>query len=1010
MSHASRSTLALVVSMLTGCAPDADPDRDGPTVHAPVGEATAWTTAARAGWIRATQEAAGPRYAWRANASGPALVARSARGSFALDGLGLVLREPGGANGALRLTTVGVGRPGHVRALPRVEPTPEGAANMAVARRGTVVERWVHGPLGVEHVLDVLERPEGSGPLVVRVEAEGLRPVGDGADIAFVDGGVVRARYTDLWVTDASGHALEARMTAAPDAVRLEVEDARAIYPLTIDPLAGAEEALLEASGGANRGRLGAAVAIEENGTRALVGAPNDRSSGSRVEGSALVFAEVGGVWTEEAVLRASGPTSGGSFGWAVSLDRDGARALVGTPLDRPDAGTRTGTARVFLRTGATWAQEAILEPAGAEDFDGVGFAVAISQNGEWAVVGAPFHDPPRGMDAGAAFVFQRAGTTWTEQARLIGSTHSAGDYAGEDVAIDAEGTRIVVGAANDGTAAGVDAGSATVFVRTGAAWAEEAVLEPTAGADGDQFGFRLAIDDGGERIVVGAPSAEVAAPGGPAGAVRIYARTGTIWQEEALFEGGSRDDFFGASIGIDAGASRAVVGAPEADSAASPQAGIARLFVRDGTAWREEAPLFARDGEVRDWFGMAADLSGDGTTALVGVLRDPTGAGADAGTARVFGLADRLARGEACEDDAECASAYCVDGVCCDVACGGGETDDCQACAFEAGAEADGTCSALRMAFAATVVCRAAATPCDAAELCAPGDVACPADVLAPNGTVCRPATGLCDAPEICDGLGLECPPDAVRAAGVECRPALGPCDAAEVCDGVSAACPANELVPAGGATCRPTAGLCDAPERCDGASALCPEDRFMGAGVLCRQERDLCDAAEACTGLSPSCPEDLAQPAGVVCSPARCVAGRSIRTAICDGESVQCTAESGAPCAPYVCGAEACLDRCGRDDECVDGFRCEGGTCVERVGPAADMGPGGGGRSGCGCRVGSAGGPRWPLFGCLLGLATLLALRRRGARPTASRAAPRVAREPPDAARRSAEERGRP
>src|SRR5207247_44186 len=96
--------------------------------------------------------------------------------------------------------------------------------------------------------------------------------------------------------------------------------------------------------------------------------------------------------------------------------------------------------------------------------------------------------------------------------------------------------------------------------------------------------------------------------------------------------------------------------------------------------------------------------------------------------------LVEDLPDGQPCSLDASCDHGHCVDGVCCDVACGYGASDDCQACSGLAGnTSADGRCGPV----AAGRVCRASRGACDPAESCDGVDTgACVADAVAPQGT----------------------------------------------------------------------------------------------------------------------------------------------------------------------------------------------------------------------------------------------------------------------------------
>lgn len=189
------------------------------------------------------------------------------------------------------------------------------------------------------------------------------------------------------------------------------------------------------------------------------------------------------------------------------------------------------------------------------------------------------------------------------------------------------------------------------------------------------------------------------------------------------------------------------------------------------------------------------------------------------------YDAALRFTDGTVCEEDAQCGSGFCVDGVCCDTRCGDGRVD-CRACSVAAGAAADGVCG------------------------------------VASEGTLCREALGECDLPETCDGVGDRCPPDAVAGPDTECRASAGVCDAAEVCDGFAVDCPADASE-VNGTMCVDTAacgawcvdGACLAmPGFCDDGD-VCTADMCGEAGCehapiegCCRADLD-CDDGDPCT-----------------------------------------------------------------------------------------------------------------------------------------------------------------
>jgi hypothetical protein len=120
--------------------------------------------------------------------------------------------------------------------------------------------------------------------------------------------------------------------------------------------------------------------------------------------------------------------------------------------------------------------------------------------------------------------------------------------------------------------------------------------------------------------------------------------------------------------------------------------------------------------------------------------------------------VVEELPLGSACTQDAQCESGSCVDGVCCESACGGGVTNDCQACSVAAGGTADGTCAPVRAD--AAVVCRSSVVACDAAEVCDGTSFSCPADdpgASQPDLTCDKCQDSPCDVANYLAALGPE-------------------------------------------------------------------------------------------------------------------------------------------------------------------------------------------------------------------------------------------------------------
>ncbi len=400
--------------------------------------------------------------------------------------------------------------------------------------------------------------------------------------------------------------------------------DAGSAYVFNRSGTLWSQQQILNANDGATDDEFGSSVAL--SGVIALVGASFDDTPAGADAGSAYVFVR-GAIWFQQAKLTAGDGAAGDQLGYSVALSGD--TALVGAYLDDTPAGADAGSAYVFTRSATVWSQQAKLTPGDGAADDRVGLSVALSD--DTALVGAYFDDTPAGEKAGSASTFTRSFTAWSQQAQLTaGGDGAASDLFGFSVALS--GDTALVGTNFDDTPAGVDAGSAYVFTRSGTMWSQQAKLTAGDGAPGDQFGLSVALS--GDTALVGAYLDDTSA-GADAGSAYIFTRSGTLWSQQAkLIAGdGASPDRFGISVALSG--NTALVGAYVDDTPAGGDAGSAYIFTRSGTLWSQQAKLTASDGAPIDRFGFSAALTGD--TALVGAYLDDTPAGADAGSAYIF-------------------------------------------------------------------------------------------------------------------------------------------------------------------------------------------------------------------------------------------------------------------------------------------------------------------------------------------------------------------------------------
>jgi hypothetical protein len=314
--------------------------------------------------------------------------------------------------------------------------------------------------------------------------------------------------------------------------------------------------------------------------------------------------------------------TGAAKQGYSVALSADGDTAIVGGYNDNSGA----GAAWVFTRTGELWTQQSgKLVGAGAVGAAYQGYSVALSANGDTAVVGGNADN----SFAGAAWVFTRSGDVWTQQGdKLVGT--GAGGYAfqGNAVALSANGDTAIVGGDPDNGYTG----AAWVFTRSGAVWKQQGSKLVGTGAAGEaQQGWSVALSADGDTAIVGGIG-----DNGITGATWVFTRSGGVWKQQ-----GSKLVGTGAAGGAEQGQSVALSGDGDAAIVGGDRdnygAGAAWVFTRSGAVWKQQGSKLVGTGAAGTaGQGSGVALSGDGDTAIVGGPEDNPDAG-DAGAAWVF-------------------------------------------------------------------------------------------------------------------------------------------------------------------------------------------------------------------------------------------------------------------------------------------------------------------------------------------------------------------------------------
>ena len=367
-------------------------------------------------------------------------------------------------------------------------------------------------------------------------------------------------------------------------------------------------------------------VSISSDGNTAVVGAWATDDGGS-ASGSAYVFTRSGTSWSQQAVLTGSDHAGSDLNGYSVGISEDGNTVITGAH----GKSTYTGAAYIFTRSGTSWSQQAKLTDSGGGTYDYFGFSVDISKDGDTAIVGAHNEDTTA-TNAGSVFIFTRSGSSWSEQAQLQASDIASYDSFGYDVAINSDGNTAVIGSYNEDEG-GTNAGAAYIFTRSGTSWSQQAKLLGSDTASSDYLGQAVNISNDGNTAIVGAPLHD--GGGSDKGAAYVFTRSGTSWSQQAKLQSSDIGDYdrLGTSVALDPTGDVAIVGAIYEDEDGD-NSGSAYIFTRDGTTWTQQIKLTPTDNDrgTNDQFGWCADIGTN--TAIAGSHRLT---GTDTGAAYVF-------------------------------------------------------------------------------------------------------------------------------------------------------------------------------------------------------------------------------------------------------------------------------------------------------------------------------------------------------------------------------------
>ncbi|MDO8847063.1 MAG: hypothetical protein Q7W51_01565 [Coriobacteriia bacterium] len=329
-------------------------------------------------------------------------------------------------------------------------------------------------------------------------------------------------------------------------------------------------------------------ISTAVSGTTAIVGsywAPQ----------AAYVYVRSGDTWTKQQTITHTEGSASDMFGFAVDIDGD--TLVIGAPQHEHSALLSAGAAYVYVRSGSTWSlqQKLVATDAGTYDF----FGHSVSLQGDTVVIGAAAAETTEGDNRGAAYVFTRSGSTWTQTQKLTAAGTTApglaDDSFGHSVALS--GDRIAVGAPYADPNGEAFAGRVYTYARSGGTWSFDEHIQAATPVTYHYVGRDIALD--GATLLVGAF-------GGP-GAANMYVDTASGWtlQQTLLQPDYTPGSYFGYTV--DLYGDTAVIDAQYADGGSVQDAGAVYVFTRSGSTWTYLKTLYAADGALSDRLGACA-------------------------------------------------------------------------------------------------------------------------------------------------------------------------------------------------------------------------------------------------------------------------------------------------------------------------------------------------------------------------------------------------------------------
>lgn len=298
------------------------------------------------------------------------------------------------------------------------------------------------------------------------------------------------------------------------------------------------------------------------------------------------------------------------AYGEHIAYSADGNLLVIGSPNENGNA-VGSGKVDLFYNDGVSWVYQGAVYPADGLTTSSFGSSIALNAEATVMAVGDV---TANSGGSGAVYMYEKISDVWTLRDKILSNIGLTTDKFGYRVALDETGDRLAVTCYGAAT----NTGQVHLFKRSGNDWAQQTILTPTPAETNDYFGSDIALNQAGDVLLIGAKGDKTGA--NIHGMAYVYTRAVEVWtlKHQLIAPTPLTGDNFGWSVATDASGDWLFVGGYARKSAAIAT-GTVCIYKRVGSGWIFFVEIGNPEALANGWFGYSVSVDGDGRRLVIG-------------------------------------------------------------------------------------------------------------------------------------------------------------------------------------------------------------------------------------------------------------------------------------------------------------------------------------------------------------------------------------------------------